>query len=343
VSPTTPRTTSLTRRPVRIGLLGAARIAPPAVIEPARTIDDVTVTAVAARDPQRAAAFAAEHGVPHVVDTYEQLVASDLVDAVYIGLPPSGHAPWTIAALDAGKHVLCEKPFACTSAEAEAMVDAADRAGLVLCEAFHWRFHPLAARLRELLDDGVIGETRAIEATFDAPIPDLADLRHDPALGGGAMMDLGCYALQWARFAARGEPQVVSVEVEEGVPGIDLSMAVELEFPGDVSARLTTSMAPDVEVRAVLRVVGVDGSITAHNPLAPHLGHALVVETGTGRTKETVDGDTTYAHQLRAFVGAVLDGGPLPTGGVDAVATMRVIEDCYTAAGLPARGTPAAN
>jgi predicted dehydrogenase len=323
---------------LRIGLLGAARIAPAAVVHPARDLDRVEVVAVAARDPRRAEAFAREHGVQQAFASYDELVASDQIDAVYVGLPPSAHASWTIAALEAGKHVLCEKPFACSASEASAMVAAAGRAERVLCEAFHWRYHPLASRISGVLASRRIGAIRSVEAAFDAPIPDLNDLRHDPRLGGGAMMDLGCYAVQWARFIAGGEPEVMSVRVTEGVPGIDLSMDAKLRFDGGVTALVTTSMAPDVTVRALLEVIGDHGSITVENPLAPHLGHALVVEDPNGRSRETVDGDSTYVHQLRAFVAAALDGEPLPTGGTDAIATMRVIEACYAAAGLPPRG-----
>lgn len=323
---------------LRIGLLGAARIAPAAVVEPAREMDRVQVVAVAARDPRRAEAFARDHGVPTVFGDYGELVASAQVDAVYVGLPPSAHASWTIAALEAGKHVLCEKPFACSTTEASAMVAAAERAGRVLCEAFHWRYHPLAWRLSEVLASGRIGAIRSIAATFDAPIPDLDDLRHDPRLGGGAMMDLGCYAVQWARFVAGGEPEVSSVQVTEGVPGIDLAMEARLRFEGGVTAKVGTSMAPDVAVRARLEVVGDAGRIVVENPLAPHLGHALLVDDASGRSHETVAGESTYIHQLRAFVAAALDGASLPTGGADAIATMRVIEACYAAAGLPPRG-----
>lgn len=329
----------MTEDVVRIGLLGAARIAPAAVVEPARRDDRVEVTAVAARDPRRAAEFADRHGIPHVLDTYEDLIASDLVDAVYVGLPPSAHAPWTIAALEAGRHVLCEKPFSCTSDEAVAMVAAADRTGLVLCEAFHWRYHPLADRLHELLHvEHRLGTLRHVEAAFDAPIPDLTDIRHDPRLGGGALMDLGCYPVQWARFVAGAEPEVERARAVEGQPGIDVSMEVELRFPDDLTALVTTSMDPDVEVRAVLRVEGEAGTLTVVNPLAPHLGHRLVLEADDGSTTETVDGGTTYDHQLQAFTAAILDGAPLPTGGADAVATMAVLEACYAAAGLPRRG-----
>lgn len=323
---------------VRIGLLGASRIAPPAVIDAAHHVERVEVVAVAARDRHRAEAFAADHGVAEVFDSYEALVGSDRVDAVYVGLPPSGHEPWTVAALEAGKHVLCEKPFACTTAQALHMVEVAERTGLVLCEAFHWRYHPLATRLAEVLTGDLIGPVRHIEAVFSVPITDLSDLRHDPRLGGGAMMDLGCYAVQWARFAARGEPEVERVEVVEGGPGIDLSMEAILRFDDGAEARVVTSMAPDTRFEARLEVSGVDGTVSVDNPLAPHLGHRLVIDTSEGQTSETVDGEATYVHQLRAFVAAVLDGEVLPTGGVDAVATMRIIEDCYAQAGLPVRG-----
>lgn len=324
---------------VRIGLLGASRIAPAAVVEPARTCERAEVTAVAARDPRRAATFADQHRIPHVVDTYADLIASDLVDAIYVGLPPSAHAPWTIAALEAGTHVLCEKPFSCTTEEAVAMVAAAERTGLVLCEAYHWRYHPLADRLHQLLHvERRLGRLRHVEAAFDAPIPDLTDIRHDPRLGGGALMDLGCYPVQWARFVAGAEPEVERARAVEGQPGIDVSMEVELRFPEDLTALVTTSMDPDVEVRAVLRVEGEAGTLTVVNPLAPHLGHRLVLEADDGSTTETVDGGTTYDHQLQAFTAAILDGAPLPTGGADAVATMAVLEACYAAAGLPRRG-----
>lgn len=325
--------------PLRIGLLGAARIAPAAVIVPARELDRVEVVAVAARDATRAAAFAEEHEIPLVFDSYPALVESDAVDAVYIGLPPSEHERWTLAALDAGKHVLCEKPFACTATQAESMVAAADRTGLVLAEAFHWRYHPLAARIREVLRSGTIGRIVSIDASFSAAIPDVADIRHQLALGGGAMMDLGCYAVQWARFAAENEPEGIEATAVEGETGIDLSMEATLRFAGGIDAIVRCSMAPDVTTSNALRVIGDAGTVEVINPVAPHLGHSLVVQDRSGTSTETVPGRTTYDHQLEAFVGAVLDGEPIPTGGADAIATMRVIDACYSAAGLPTRGS----
>src|SRR5213593_4973843 len=152
--------------PLRFGILGAARIAPMALVRPARRVTEATVLAVAARDPERARQFAARHGIPRVQPSYDALLADPEIDAIYNPLPNSLHAPWTIRALEAGKHVLCEKPFAASVAEAEAMAGAAERAGRVLVEAFHYRYHPLFARLRAILGSGELGVVRHLEAHF---------------------------------------------------------------------------------------------------------------------------------------------------------------------------------
>ena len=168
---------------IRIGLLGASRVSRYAVIEPAAEVAGVEVSAVAARDAARAAVFAGENGIAKVEADYEALVSSDEVDLVYNGLPPSGHARWTIAALESGKHVLCEKPFAMNAGEARAMVDAAERTGNYLIEAYHYRFHPLFARVLGVLDSGVIGPVRGMGAHFNVRIvPEQGEIRYDPAL-----------------------------------------------------------------------------------------------------------------------------------------------------------------
>src|SRR3954452_18806067 len=150
---------------VRIGCLGAARIAPAALIKPARASEEVDATAVAARDPERARAFATKHGIPVVHDSYEALLDDDSIEAVYVPLPNGLHAEWTLRALDAGKHVLCEKPFTANADEARRVADAADATGLVVMEAFHWRYHPLAARLLEIVGTE-LGAVRRIEAAL---------------------------------------------------------------------------------------------------------------------------------------------------------------------------------
>jgi len=322
---------------VRIGLLGASRIAPPAVIAPAGSVDRVEIVAVAARDLGRAEAYAGQHGIPVALGSYEELIADDRIDAVYNALPASAHAPWTIAALEAGKHVLSEKPFCLNAAEARAMVDAATAADRVLIEAYHWRYHPFAARVREVLDSGRIGTITSFEGTFSVPIADVTDIRHDLALGGGAFMDLGCYPLHMSRFVFGSEPTVLSATAVEGNPGIDLSLSAELAYDG-VPARVSCDMSPGASVDMWFHVTGTDGELHASNPIQPALGNALRITDASGTSTESVPGAATYHYQLEAFVAAVLDGTPAPTGGDDAIATMVAMDAIYAAAGLPPRG-----
>jgi len=172
---------------LRIGLLGASRIAPGAVIKPAAERDDVTITAVAARDPARAAEYAGTHGIAAIAEDYAALIARDDVDMVYNGLPPSGHLEWTLRALDAGKAVLCEKPFAMNADEARTMVDAAAKAGLPLIEAFHYRYHTVMRQAVDMVRSGALGTLHRGYAMFDAPIRKTPDeLRWRRDLGGGA-------------------------------------------------------------------------------------------------------------------------------------------------------------
>jgi predicted dehydrogenase len=323
---------------LRLGILGAARIAPDALTRPASLSRRAEVVSIAARDPERARRFAEEHGIERFDASYEALVRNPDVDAVYNPLPASLHAEWTLAALEQGKHVLCEKPFACNASEAERMVAAAGRSGRVLLEAFHYRYHPLTDRILEIVAQGVLGAVRRVEAAFCVPIPDQQDIRYDLSLGGGATMDLGCYPLHWSRTVTGAEPTVLRAEAREGPPGIDVAMTAELEFPGDVSCELHCAMAADTALQVVLRVTGSEGELIADNPLAPHIGHRLRVLSGGVEETEQVEGRTTYYHQLEAFVAAVLDGQEQPTGGRDAIANMRAIDAIYRAAGMQPRG-----
>ena len=322
---------------IRIGLLGASRVSCYAVIEPATSIEGIEVSAVAARDAARAASFAEEKEIPHVERDYESLVTSGEVDLVYNGLPPSGHARWSIAALEAGKHVLCEKPFAMNAAEARSMVDAAQRTGKVLIEAYHYRFHPLFSRVLAVVDSGRIGAVRSLDAHFNVRIAARpGEIRYDPVLGGGAMMDLGCYCVHWARSVAGAEPEVVSAAAIQHESGVDVEMKAVLEFPGGVRARVSASMSEDLPqgLDAGLIITGERGRLSVINPIAPHIGHELIVETPEGVTREEAAGDTTYYYQLRHVID-VLHGKAEPlTGGSDAIANMRVLDSIYRRAGL---------
>ena len=313
--------------PLRIGILGAAKIAPAAMTLPAKATGVARVVAVAARDPARAQAFADLHGIPEISETYEDLIARPDIDAVYNALTPSRHADLSIAALKAGKHVLCEKPFAMDAAEARAMVAAAQASGNVLMEAFHYRYHPLFARVLEIIGSGELGEVRELSAVFQTHlVDDGTEIRYERALGGGSLMDIGTYPLHWVRTAAGAEPTVVRASGVFGRGGVDHSTEADLLFPGGVTARISGSMVEEAPM-ALLEVTGTSGSLKAINPLAPQMGHLLEVKiAGAEPRREAFSRDPTYDFQLRAFVDACR-GGPAPlTCGNDSIAQMMLLD-----------------
>ncbi len=324
--------------PLRFGILGAARIAPKALILPVAKLSSAQVTRVAARDRDRAEAFAREHNIANVSDSYAELIEADDVDVVYNPLPMSLHAEWTIAALEAGKDVFCEKPFASNAAEAIAMVEASERTGNKLAEAFHYRYHPMMQRIIDLVEQGTIGEVRHVEGNFAVSIAK-PDLRWDYATSGGATMDLGCYPVHWVRDLC-GEPTVVSATAtpDHDDPLIDADLTMELAFANGATGRVHSSMtaeAPDIS----LRIEGSAGSITAANPMAPQNGNSLTVSTQDGVSAGPVDAGISYDHMVRAFVDFVEHDTEFPTRAQDSIANMAVIDAAYLAAGLPMRGT----
>jgi predicted dehydrogenase len=324
--------------PLRIGVLGAARIAPMALIRPARSVPDVRIAAVAARDETRARAFAEKHGIPKIHLGYDALIDDPELDAIYNPLPNALHCEWTLRALRAGKHVLCEKPIASNAAEAERMAQAADDAGRVLVEAFHWRYHPLAARMREIVRSGELGEVRRVEASMCIPLPLPGDIRYRFDLGGGATMDTGCYAINLVRHLAEAEPSVTSAEVRRSSPDVDRWMRAELRFPDGRSGSVECSLFSSKLLAVSARVIGSRGRLDVFNPVAPHLYHRLRVQAGDERRSERVPGDATYTHQLRAFAAHVRGGEPMSTDARDAVHNMRVIDAVYDRAGMKRRG-----
>ena len=324
---------------LRIGILGAARIAPAAVIDPVRRRGgDVTVAAVAARDEQRARQYATEHGIPVAYGDYQQLLDDPSIDLVYNALPPSRHAELSIAALNAGKDVLCEKPFAMNAVQAQEMNDAADRSGRRVIEAFHDRYHPLQATIAEILASGELGQIRAMTANFSASIPFFpGSLRHVPELGGGALMDLGCYAVHWLRTFAGGDPVVTSASGEAGQLGVDEAIRADLEFPSGIVGHLETSMAAGVALTQSLRVQAEHGTLEVNGMVFPSGGHSIrLVIGGLARTR-TVAGEATYDHQLAAVHEALRTGARLPTEGDDPVGNMAAIDAIYARAGWAAR------
>jgi predicted dehydrogenase len=316
---------------LQIGIIGAARVAVYAMIEPAAKNPRTSVAAIAARDRTRAEAFAATHGIAKVHAGYDALIADPAIDLVYVATPPAFHAAVAIKALEAGKHVLAEKPFVLNAREAREVLTAASRSGRRVFEAFHYRHHALWDRIVGIVRGGEIGAAKSIDATFDAPIERTAqEFRWKAGLGGGALMDLGCYPLQWARVVTGEEPRVVSAR-QRLVDGVDVETEAQLAFPSGAYARISCCMDGEA-FRAKLNVEGGAGVLRVVNPLAPQFGHALEIESMAGRRSEVVEGPSTFAAQLEAVVATLVDGAEFPLAADDPVHSMAAIDAVRAAA-----------
>jgi predicted dehydrogenase len=323
--------------PIRIGILGAAPVARAAIVRPGRELAEVSVAAVAARDPERARRFAERHGIPRVHVSYDALLADPAIDAVYVPLPNSLHERWATRALRAGKHVLCEKPLAANAQAAERMARAADEAGLLLVEAFHYRYHPLAARLRAILDSGELGRVEHIETEFSVPLlaPRSVQFRYD--LAGGATMDVGCYTINLLRFLAGAEPEVVGAWARLIRPQVDRLMTADVRFADGRTGRVTCALLSARLLRLGAFVRGTAGELRVNFPFLPHHFHGITVRSGEVVRRERVEGATTYFYQLQAFAQAVRGEAPVVTTAADAIRNMRVVDAVYAAAGLRLR------
>ena len=328
---------------LRIGILGAARIAPAALIRPARAGPEVEVAAIAARDRDRASKVAGKHGIPTVHGSYHELLADDSLDAIYNPLPNGLHGRWTVAAVEAGRHVLCEKPFAANAEEARAVADAVRPSGKVVMEAFHYRYHPLIERVLEIVRSGELGEVRHVETWMCIPLLLPGDIRWNLGLAGGTLMDVGCYALHQLRTLAGAEPEVVSATAKQTrTAGVDRFVSARLRFADGRTGGITVSMASRRLLALGARVEGTDGRLEVRNLTAPQFFHRIKVQRAGETRVERVTKEPTYDFQLRAFAGAVLRGDPFPTDLDDAIANMEAIDACYRAAGLePRQPTPA--
>ena len=327
---------------LRFGILGAARIAPAAIIKPAKIHPDAEVVAVAARDRAKAQTFATKHGIGTVHESYDALLADPNIDAIYNPLPNGLHGHWTMKALQAGKHVLCEKPLTANAEEAELVAGIARQfPELVVMEAFHWRYHPLANSMKTIVESGELGTIRRIETSMCIPLPMFKDIRYQIDLAGGSLMDVGCYAIHKNRTLAGGEPAVVSARAKtlKRAPQIDRWITADLKYPTGVEGTITAAMWSSQLLRIGIRVTGTDGELRVFNATQPALYHrAIVTANGKKRNVRNPDKRHTYWHQLDAFIAAV--GGDATrniTNLDDAVANMRVIDAVYDAAGLHRR------
>ncbi len=294
----------------------------------ARGAEGAAVVAVASRERQRAEAFARERGIARAHGSYEELLADAEVDAVYISLPNSLHLEWTHRALQAGKHVLCEKPLSRRVAEVSAAFDAAEQRGLLLMEAFMYRHHPQTRRLAELLAEGAIGRMRMIRAAFSFATDDPANVRLLRSLEGGALMDVGCYCVNGARLLA-GEPERVSAEQALGGDGVDVAFAGTMRFPQDVIAHFDAGLA--LAPRDELEVVGDTGSLWLDDPW--HCRQPVIELRRAGRTEliATEHADS-YRLELENLSAAIRGSASPLLGRADAVGQARAIEALYAAA-----------
>lgn len=319
-------------RPMRIGVLGAARIVKGALLDPVRTVRGVEVAAIAARDHDRAHKYATAHDIGRVHPSYEALLADPDLDAVYIPLPAALHARWTVAAIKAGKHVLCEKPFTSNTASAESVAAAAAASDRVVMEAYHSHHHPLQARLREIIASGELGPIVTARATFCVPIPPGRDIRWNLALGGGGLLDVGYYPVRQLRDLFGAAPEVAEARAwQRG--GIDRLITATLRFESGVEGRIVSSIWSRHLLGAELDVVGKNARMRVSWPYHPHMRGRIRIRGRDGSRTETADRRSTYAYQLEAF----RDGVSTGVGPAEAVAQMRTLDAIYRAAGMSAR------
>jgi predicted dehydrogenase len=320
---------------VRWGVLSTARIATEKVIPGIGRSARGEVVAIASRDEHRARESADELGIPRSHGSYEALLADPGVDAVYVPLPNHLHAEWSIRALEAGKHVMCEKPLALSAADAERMADAATASGRLLMEAFMYRHHPTWVAVRELVAGGRIGSLRAVDSWFSYFNDDPANIRNVLDYGGGALYDIGCYSVSLSRLLFGAEPDAVSAAiVRDPSSGVDVLTTGLMAFPdGLASFTCATRLEPDQRVH----VYGTDGRIEIEIPfnIPPDRPTRIFVTQGgdapVAPATETIEFAPAdpYACEADAFAAAILDGAPAPVDPADAAANLRVIERLF--------------
>jgi D-xylose 1-dehydrogenase (NADP+, D-xylono-1,5-lactone-forming) len=312
---------------VALGLLSTARINAK-VLAGARASGEIEVVAVASRDRSIANAYAREHGIPRAHGAYEELLADPAVEAVYVSLPNSLHVEWTLRSLEAGKHVLCEKPLSRRAADVEAAYDGAARAGRVLMEGFMFRHHPQTRRLVELLGAGAVGRPRVVRASFSIAVADAGDVRLRRALDGGALMDVGCYCVSAARMIA-GEPEQVHGEQVVGGDGVDVVFVGSLRFPGEVLAHFDAGLL--LPGREELEVVGEEGVLHLADPWLCRQP-AIELRRGGRVERVAIEAADHYRLELENLAAAIRGSAPPLLGRDDAVGQARAIEALYRSA-----------
>ena len=326
---------------LRWGILSTADIARKKVIPAIRKAPNCRIVAIGSRDAERARQVAAELDVPRAHGSYEELLADPEVDAVYIPLPNHLHLAWTVAAAQAGKHVLCEKPLAMTAADAERMIVACEAAGVRLMEAFMYRLHPSWVALCEIVGSGRLGEVMAIQSWFSYYNDDATNIRNMVEAGGGALFDIGCYQVNLSRLLFDAEPTRVQASIRrDPALGIDVVTSAILDFEGGRVSTFTCSIRTETDQR--VHVYGTRGHASVWIPfnIPPDRPTKVFVTAGgnvpVAPAVETLTFPTAdpYAVEFEHFASAVLDGRPFAHSADDAVANLRVIEEIFRVAAV---------
>ncbi len=317
---------------IRWGVISTANIGRAAMIPALQAASNGKLLAVASRSAERAQEFAGKLGIPRAYGSYEALLADPEIDAVYIPLPNSLHKEWTVRAAEAGKHVLCEKPLALNAAEAQAMVEAARGHGVLLMESFMYRFHPQLARVQALIREGAAGDVRLIHAAFTFRVTNPANVRFQPELGGGALMDVGCYCVNLGRTLAAAEPVEAQAFADWAGSGVDAQMAGTLRFAGGLLVQFDCALT--LQRREFYEVVGTEGAISVPVAFLPGAS-ATTITLRRGREApqtETVAGLDEYRAIAEHFAACILDGAAPRYPAEEAVANMRAIDALYRSA-----------
>ena len=293
---------------LRWGLLSTARINR-AILTAMPLSPRNVVTAVASRTPAQAAAFAVQWNIPRTFGSYEALLADPDVDIIYNPLPNALHAEWTLNAVRAGKHVLCEKPLALTVADVQAIAAAAAQAGVVVAEAFMYRHHPQTIRVKELLEQGAVGEVRLIRGAFSFLLTRRDDVRLQPGLGGGSIWDVGCYPISYTRFLAGADPIEVFGWQVSGPTGVDELFTGQMRFANDLLAQFDSAFR--LPFRAFMEITGSERTLTVPTPFRPQTDVEVLLRDNNDQVEVIkIAGESLYLGEIEDMADAVLLGKP---------------------------------
>lgn len=329
------------KKKLRFGILSTASVNEYAFLPVIKKIDGAELAAIASRNIKTAQSYAEKNGIPKTYGDYASLVADPEIDCVYIPLPVSMHAEWSVKAMEAGKHVLCEKPVTANAAEAITVAEKVKETGVTFAEAFHYRCHPLAERIEELVRGGEIGEVREIYAQFGIPLPDRSKVQFKRELAGGALLDIGCYPVSFSRWIAGcDEARVTKAKAKMTSSGVDGTIRATLEFENGVTAKIAGSLIELIPMSAFIR--GSEGSISILMPFNPavYVGPALInlyiliLQQGLKVRSIRVPSTTTYHCQLEKFCVCVRNGTTPITSADEGVANMRLIDAIYEKVGI---------